>query len=361
MTAPGRSASRPTARRPPGASGSSAPTCCRPSTPTRSWPAGGVPCCCRRPRRDPARGRGGRAGLDGLVVSRRRRRRPGALRRSSRTTATAGWRADRDAWELALLDAADGARPPGARRLPRHAGDGGRTPAARSTSTCPTWSATTSTPPAATSSATIAVRTVPGTRLAALLGADGGGALPPPPVGARRTRASRHGAAPTTARSRRWRRPGDRFRVGVQWHPEMGRDQALFSGAGRRGRRAALTQGTNGPRSGYSCHDLTRGRDHCRAPCQPRPPPGRRRGAHGRPARRAERRGELDRRRRARTSAAAPRSRGTACSRPSGTTGRQRRPTDEPGRLGPLNALPPPSRRAGSWRATAAWWSSTSR
>jgi putative glutamine amidotransferase len=23
--------------------------------------------------------------------------------------------------------------------------------------------------------------------------------------------------------------PGDRFCVGVQWHPEMGRDQALFS------------------------------------------------------------------------------------------------------------------------------------
>jgi putative glutamine amidotransferase len=22
--------------------------------------------------------------------------------------------------------------------------------------------------------------------------------------------------------------PGDRFRVGVQWHPEMDRDQALF-------------------------------------------------------------------------------------------------------------------------------------
>ena len=92
------------------------------------------------------------ARLDGLVIS------GGADVDPARYGAdphpqTAGWRPDRDAWELALLDAAEAAGAAGARRLPGHAGDGRRTPAVASTSTRPTWSGTSGTAPAGTSSA----------------------------------------------------------------------------------------------------------------------------------------------------------------------------------------------------------------
>ena len=66
--------------------GRAAPTCCTRSTPTRCVAAGGVPVLL-----PPAPHRRRRAAvvarIDGLVVSRRRGRRPGAVRRASRTRA----------------------------------------------------------------------------------------------------------------------------------------------------------------------------------------------------------------------------------------------------------------------------------
>ena len=71
------------------------------------------------------------------------------------------------------------------------------------------------------------VTTVPGTRLAALLGDETDvpsyhhqSVLTHPGFEPRRGR--------RTAPSRRWRTPTARFRLGVQWHPEVGDDPRLF-------------------------------------------------------------------------------------------------------------------------------------
>ena len=85
--------------------------------------------------------------LDGLVISGGADVDPGRYGAEPHPR-TAGWRPDRDAWELALLDAAEAAGLPvlgvcrGMQLMAVHAGG---TPA---TSTPPTWSATRSTPPA---------------------------------------------------------------------------------------------------------------------------------------------------------------------------------------------------------------------
>ena len=84
---------------------SSAPTCCRASTPPRSRPPAGCRCCCR-PWASSAPPTPSSARLDGLVVS------GGADIDPARYGAephphTANWRPDRDDWEAALLDAAE--------------------------------------------------------------------------------------------------------------------------------------------------------------------------------------------------------------------------------------------------------------
>ena len=142
---------------------------------------------------------------------------------------TAGWREDRDAWELALLDGRRRGRAPGPRRLPRHAADGGGRRRLRSTSTPPTWSATTSTPPAATCSAGSPCAPWTGSRVAGCRGRGRAARSATTTSRSARTPGSRPPPGHPTRPSRRWRRAGDRFCVGVQWHPEMGRDQALFT------------------------------------------------------------------------------------------------------------------------------------
>ena len=120
---------------------------------------------------------------------------------------TADWRPDRDAWELALLDAAERGRAAGPGRLPRHAADGGaRRRRARPAHARP------GRPRASTALGGRvrrhdACRRRPGSRVAGLLGDRSRGALPPPPVGALSIPGSRRPRGPPTARSRRWRRP----------------------------------------------------------------------------------------------------------------------------------------------------------
>ena len=117
---------------------------------------------------------------------------------------TAGWRPDRDAWESALLDAAEAAGAAGPRRVPRDAGDGGqRRRQARSAHARPGRSRT----------AQPGWRRVrrdrgdhrAGSRVSGLLGDTPVRQLPPPPVGAPTTPASSPPRTPPTAPSRRWR------------------------------------------------------------------------------------------------------------------------------------------------------------
>ena len=100
-----------------------------------------------------------------------------------------------------------GPRAAGARRLPRHAADGGARRRHASTSTPRTWSATSEHSPGGDAFGTVRVATEPGSRVAALVGETPRGQLPPPPVGARPTPASCRPPGPPTARSRRWRPP----------------------------------------------------------------------------------------------------------------------------------------------------------
>ena len=173
------------------------------------------------------RGRGRRAARR-VGDQRRCRRRPGDVRRAcapeDRRLATRPRRLG-----VRVARRGRGDRVAGAGRLPRHAGDGRPRWRRRPTSTSRTWSATRGTPPAATSS-----------------GPSGWSPLPEP--------VSRHSSAtgcPSTATTtRRCARtpgyaavayaadgtleaieaPGDRFCVGVQWHPETAADVGLLAG-----------------------------------------------------------------------------------------------------------------------------------
>ena len=111
-------------------------------------------------------------------------------------------------------------------------------PAAPSTSTRPTSSATSEHSPGG-DELRRGRRCAPsrGSRVARVWSASARGQLPPPPVGARRIPGSTPRPGPTTARSRRWSAPADRFCVGVQWHPETAATSACspaWSGPPRR-------------------------------------------------------------------------------------------------------------------------------
>ena len=174
---------------------------------------------------DSRRGPAGRAGHQ-----RRRRRRPGPLRRRARTRAPQTGARTATRWEMALLDAADAAGLPVLgvcrgmqvmavqrrwRPRPAHARPGRpRRPQPRRG------------------------RVRRGSRCTRVAGHPGGGsggrhgwpstATTTSPCA--RTRASWRPRAPPTARWRRWRRPGDRFCVAVQWHPETAADVGLLAG-----------------------------------------------------------------------------------------------------------------------------------
>ena len=168
------------------------------------------------------------ARLDGLVDQRRRRRRPGRYGAEPHPRTA----------ELAPgpRRLGDGAarrggrrRAAGARGLPRHAGDGGARRWRRSTSTRPTWSATTTTAPAATSSADRRSPRCPAPGWPACVGEHAGRQLPPPPVGARppRLRGGRARCRRDAGGDGGPRRPLLRR---VQWHPETAADVGLLAG-----------------------------------------------------------------------------------------------------------------------------------
>ena len=206
------------------------------STPMRSTATGGVPVLLP-PIDEPGAADVVVARLDGLVIS------GGADVDPSRYGAepherTAAWRPDRDAWEPALLDAADAPRPAGARRLPRHAGDGGpRRRHARPAHPGP-GRPRASTAPAATSSATVGVRHRAGLAGRGLVGDTLA-------VSCHHHQSVRtHPGFVPSARAddgtlEAMEAPGDRFCVAVQWHPETAADVGLLAGTGARRRRRA--------------------------------------------------------------------------------------------------------------------------
>ena len=83
---------------------------------------------------------------------------------------THSWRPERDAWELALLDAAEAAGTPDPGHLPRHAAHGRTRRRRRSSSTFPMSSATTSTRPAADAFGWVSITTQPDSLVRELVG-----------------------------------------------------------------------------------------------------------------------------------------------------------------------------------------------
>jgi len=189
--------------------------------------AGGVPVLLPPASADPDAARAVVARLDALVIS------GGADVDPSRYGAnaherTAGWRPDRDAWELALLDAADEAGLPmlgicrGMQLMAVHAGGS-------LDQHTPDLVGHEQHSPGGPDFGTTTVTTSPDSRVATLVG----GSVEVPchhhqsvreAPGFRRTAEAADGTLEAMEAE------GDRFCVGVQWHPEMGTELALLRG-----------------------------------------------------------------------------------------------------------------------------------
>ncbi len=167
------------------------------------------------------------ARIDGLVVS------GGADVDPERYDAepherTAGWRPDRDAWELALLDAAERRGLPvlgvcrGMQLMAVHAGGS-------LDQHTPELVGHEEHSPGGPNFGAIAVAVDPGSRVRALLGAEVS-------VHCHHHQSVRdHPGFEAVARAEdgtleAMEAPGDRFCVGVQWHPEVGTELALMKG-----------------------------------------------------------------------------------------------------------------------------------
>lgn len=183
------------------------------------------------------------ARLDGLVIS------GGADVDPERYAAepharTAGWRPDRDAWEVALLDAAEAAGLPvlgvcrGMQVMAVHAGG-------TLVQHLPDLVGHEDHSPGGDRFGAVRVRTEPGTVLSALVGADvavschhhQAVATHPGFVPAARAADGTLEAIETT---------GDRFCVGVQWHPETAADVGLLAGLVRAAALQAADRATDG-------------------------------------------------------------------------------------------------------------------
>ena len=223
------SASRPTASRRRGACGTSAPTCCRREYAEAVEAPAGSRSCCRRVD-EPGRGRRRRRPARRPGHQRRRRRRPGALRRRAAPSAPPPGAPTGTPGRRRCSTAADARGLPGARRVPRHAGDGRpRRRRPRPAHARPRRPRAT-TAPEATVYGAVEVTTVPGIpgRRADRRHPRRSAATTTSPSGP--TRASWPPRGRPTARWRRWRPTGDRFCVAVQWHPETAADVGLLAG-----------------------------------------------------------------------------------------------------------------------------------
>ena len=166
--------------------------------------------------------------LDGLVVTGGADVDPGRYGAQPHPR-TVTWRTDRDTWELALLEAADARGLPvlgicrGMQVMAVHAGG-------TLDQHLPDVVGHEEHSPGGDAFGDVDVETCPGTRLRLLVGERGS-------VGCHHHQSVREhpgfesrGVRRATARSRRWRPPGDRFVVAVQWHPETRADAGLFAG-----------------------------------------------------------------------------------------------------------------------------------
>lgn len=167
------------------------------------------------------------AGLDGLVIAGGADVDP-SLYGATPHPRTGGWRPDRDAWELALLSAADDTGLPvlgvcrGMQLMAVHAGG-------TLEQHVPDRVGGDEHSPGGDSFGPGTVRTTPGSRLATLVGAE----VP--------TNCHHHQAVATApgfiavayapdGTLEAIEAPGERFRIAVQWHPETVQDVGLFAG-----------------------------------------------------------------------------------------------------------------------------------
>jgi putative glutamine amidotransferase len=178
------------------------------------------------------------ARLDGLVISGGADVEPERYGEEAHPR-TAGWRADRDAWEIALLDAADAVGLPvlgvcrGMQVMAVRAGGA-------LDQHVPDLVGHERHSPGGDEFGAVSVRTLPGTRLAVLVGDELA-------VSCHHHQSVRtHPGFDAVARAadgslEAMEAPGDRFCVGVQWHPETAADVGLLAGLVR----AAATYATS--------------------------------------------------------------------------------------------------------------------
>lgn len=166
--------------------------------------------------------------LDALVVSGGADVDPGRYRATPHPRTT-GWRPDRDAWELALLDAAQRASLPvlgvcrGMQLMAVHAGG-------TLDQHTPELVGHERHSPGADAFGRVEVRPVPGTRVARLTGAEGLEVHCHHHQSVRTHPGFVAAAHAEDGTLEAMELPGERFCLGVQWHPETGADIGLLAG-----------------------------------------------------------------------------------------------------------------------------------
>ncbi len=187
--------------------------------------AGGVPVLL--PPQDPASAVAATARLDGLVITGGADVDPGRYD-AEPAPQTVAWRSDRDAWELALLDAADAADLPvlgicrGMQVMAVHSGGA-------LDQHLPDVVGHETHSPGGDEYGNVEVSTCPGTRLRMLVG-DRSNVSCHHHQGVREHPGFEVAAYAEDGTLEAMEDPGERFRVAVQWHPETREDAGLFTG-----------------------------------------------------------------------------------------------------------------------------------